>query len=90
MTFIQATEATAFIKNPALRGRAVARLVSGDAFLCPDCGNLTDAQTGCYPCDEARFTPQCDAYDAMQANTFDPYEYDLRNFCESRSEACAA
>lgn len=65
MTTTQATEVTAFIVNPALRARAAARLVSGGAFLCPDCGQIADTAAGCYPCDDARFTAQEAEYDAL-------------------------
>lgn len=55
MTTLQANKATAFIVNPALRAMAAASLLAGRTFICPTCENIADMNSGCYPCDTARF-----------------------------------
>jgi hypothetical protein len=76
MTTAQATEATAFIVHPALRAQAAAALIVGRTFLCPDCGQIANPDTGCTPCDDVKFASLCAEYDLMMANaeTYDPYE----------------
>jgi hypothetical protein len=91
MTADQATQATEFIAHPALRARAIHRLTSGAAFICPSCGNIADTLAGCTPCDEAYWEDQAAKHDAVQADR-DWYadrlnfksavdEYEFRNFC---------
>lgn len=71
MTTAQANELTAFITHPALRARAAHRLQTGQAFICPDCGQIAATEAGCFPCDEAKFEAQAAQYDARDA--YDPY-----------------
>jgi hypothetical protein len=68
MTTIQASSLTAFIVNPAIRARAAARLLSGDAFICPTCENIADTNAGCDPCDTARFDKFIEENEVMMAN----------------------
>lgn len=78
MSTAQITAATAFIVHPALRQTVAAHLASGASFVCPGCGQIADTAAGCYPCDEAHFTAQAAAYDALTAGAetstgCDPY-----------------
>ncbi len=65
MTTAQATEATAFIVHPGLRAMAAAALAAGRTFLCPECGQIASAETGCFPCDEVKFASLCAEHDAL-------------------------
>ncbi len=65
MSTAQITAATAFIVHPALRATVAGHLASGVSFVCPDCGQIADTAAGCSPCDDARFTAQAAAYDAL-------------------------
>ena len=84
MTHDQAAEATEFITHPALQARAIARLVSGAAFLCTGCGNIADTSAGCFPCEEAYWEARAAEHDLQQADAdafrFDVNDYERRNF----------
>ncbi len=65
MTTEQITAATAFITHRAIRAQVASHLATGVSFLCPECQQIADTAAGCAQCDEARFTAQAAAYDAL-------------------------
>lgn len=89
MTTEQITEATAFIVHPALRAHAAHRLSIGATYLCGGCGQIADAQTGCSPCDTARFEEMAAEYDAQEADR-DAFRFDVPAFALTATQNEAA
>lgn len=78
LTAEEAAKATAFITHRALRASAAARLMDGRTYICPTCENIADTDSGCYPCDTARYEKFIAEAEVMMGNAeastgCDPY-----------------